>query len=590
MTKRKAKPAAPPEVRSSVELCTVEQAFRPLSLPARHRRSISPTEMMGMATPFACVQKLKSDIGTLPFRVYKRTSKGREIARSHPSYRLVNQKPNPRESAEVFWKRFLENFWVFGAGLARIYREKMRPVRLEILQPSTIQPVVDRNSGERKWKLQGESALLDDWEILYVPYDVKCDDTWVSLLQKQMGTFVRGYHIDQLLSNWYAKGTSKRTYLSSETERIQPKEAENTRNTFREFQEGTENAGNVLILTNGLKPGEFGQTPEELGLETERQRSKTEICSVFGMPVTALGESATYQNNLTDSSEYVSKTIRPVCRLVEAELLEKLLLESEKAEYYFGIDTEALREGDFRAQDESFKTAILSGFMTPDEVREKKDLPPMGGIAAELLIPANMIPQSQVGIAPPPPPQGRAAETAHSLDVRITAPRRRRKEVPPAALETAPIAHKADELRSHEEPQSVEVAALATPPVAHEDAPTDLAQVVEEQSAAQVEQAAPIASEERSQPLPEVDPPADALNRSQPLPSDAETPPETDLPRAAEELRSLWEDSRTYEEIFAWAETRFATDPAALNQVGEAVFGGGSIKALITKWTKPNAN
>lgn len=61
-----------------------------------------------------------------------------------------------------------------------------------------------------------------------------------------------------------------------------------------------------------------------------------------------------------------------------AALNANLLLESEKGEYYWEIDTSELLKGDVLKRYQSYEIALRSGFMLPDEVRGKENLPDFG--------------------------------------------------------------------------------------------------------------------------------------------------------------------------------------------------------------------
>ena len=56
-----------------------------------------------IATAFSAIRLISETVGTLPLRLYRKTSKGREPAKDHPLYRLVSEQPNDYMTAPE-WK------------------------------------------------------------------------------------------------------------------------------------------------------------------------------------------------------------------------------------------------------------------------------------------------------------------------------------------------------------------------------------------------------------------------------------------------------------------------------------------------------
>ncbi|MGQ3227005.1 MAG: phage portal protein, partial [Hydrogenophaga sp.] len=79
-------------------------------------------------------------------------------------------------------------------------------------------------------------------------------------------------------------------------------------------------------------------------------------------------------------------TIQPHLRRIEQELNRKLFRTSR---HYLEFNRDAMLEGNSKAQGDFFRAALGGpgtgqGWMAADEIRRLKNLPPMGGSAAEL--------------------------------------------------------------------------------------------------------------------------------------------------------------------------------------------------------------
>ena len=75
---------------------------------------------------------------------------------------------------------------------------------------------------------------------------------------------------------------------------------------------------------------------------------------------------------------FYRNTIRPWIKKLEAEMNMKLWLEGEKDRFYVEFDPATLLRGDQKSEDESFRTGSQWGWYSINEIRRKKNLPPVG--------------------------------------------------------------------------------------------------------------------------------------------------------------------------------------------------------------------
>ena len=61
-------------------------------------------DTLSEATYFACLKVLSESLGKLPLKIQRATSgHGIRVARDHPYYRMLNERPNRYMPASVFW-------------------------------------------------------------------------------------------------------------------------------------------------------------------------------------------------------------------------------------------------------------------------------------------------------------------------------------------------------------------------------------------------------------------------------------------------------------------------------------------------------
>jgi phage portal protein BeeE len=66
-----------------------------------------------------------------------------------------------------------------------------------------------------------------------------------------------------------------------------------------------------------------------------------------------------------------------------------LLSAKEQEQYYFEFNIDGLLRGDQKSRFDAYHTAIMDGWMSPNEVREKENLPAIAG-GDVYLLPVNM--------------------------------------------------------------------------------------------------------------------------------------------------------------------------------------------------------
>jgi HK97 family phage portal protein len=100
-------------------------------------------------------------------------------------------------------------------------------------------------------------------------------------------------------------------------------------------------------------------------------------------------DKATFSNIEHQALEYVVDTLLPWLVRWEQRCTASLLSKAEQDEYFFEFLVDGLLRGDQAARYKAYKDAVLTGFMSRNEVRQKENLNPVEGLD-EFLTPLNM--------------------------------------------------------------------------------------------------------------------------------------------------------------------------------------------------------
>lgn len=125
-----------------------------------------------------------------------------------------------------------------------------------------------------------------------------------------------------------------------------------------------------LVLNAGIEFEDASSTATESQLSQNKVINMHQILSYFGLP-TNFFEGVNSDAYLTA----IRIAILPLVKQFTTALNNFLLLESEKSNMKFEIDTRSLVEIDVNAKYNMYQTALTNGILTIDEVRQREQLP-----------------------------------------------------------------------------------------------------------------------------------------------------------------------------------------------------------------------
>ena len=109
-------------------------------------------------------------------------------------------------------------------------------------------------------------------------------------------------------------------------------------------------------------------------LNENKETNSAEFCKLFNVPESIIKGTA-------NSNDYINGfklAVMPVIRVIECALNRDFLLEKEKKDHYWAVDTKEITKGDIKTRYEAYKAGIDANFLQIDEVRYMEDLPDLG--------------------------------------------------------------------------------------------------------------------------------------------------------------------------------------------------------------------
>ena len=326
---------------------------------------------LNIASLNACVNMIAGDVAKLPIRLYKKQDgKVEEITDDNRTF-LLNKDPGDTLTAVELKKAMITDYYLGRGGYFYIKRKGKTVKSLHYVDEKRISFVYNTDPIFKTY-----SVLVDGQK--YMPYDFirllrNTKNGWEGqpIYEEAQRLMSTTYSLMTYEENQNITGGNKKGFLKS-----QRKLAQDVINFIkRQWRKlYSNNADNVMVLNEGMEFQECSNTSMEMQLNQNKITNSKDICKLFLMPANIITGTPTEQ----DKKLYVEECLNPVISALECSLNRDLLLESEKGQYYFAVDTSEMTKGDQEKRYEAYEKALKSGFMQVDEVRAKENMPPLG--------------------------------------------------------------------------------------------------------------------------------------------------------------------------------------------------------------------
>ena len=121
-----------------------------------------------------------------------------------------------------------------------------------------------------------------------------------------------------------------------------------------------------MILNDGMEFKESSNSSVELQLNETKKSLKQDINDIFHIK--------------EKFSDTFKEAIQPILAEIECSLNRDLLLEKEKANYFFAFDIKEILKGDLKERFEAYKIAKETGWITENEIRYLENYDAIDGL------------------------------------------------------------------------------------------------------------------------------------------------------------------------------------------------------------------
>lgn len=334
---------------------------------------VSEESSLAISAVWACVRILSETVGTLPIHLYRRTSNGREKAKAHPCSHLL-QKPNSYLTRFSLMHHLMISCTLWGNGYARIYRDKFfRPVRLQILHPTEIEPIL--TCDDELFYRDKTGLFIPCYDIIHlkgVSTDGYKGKSPIAVHRDNLSLSISAQRYGEKFFNQGGNMSGVFKYPST----LKPEAYKRLKNDLIAQSTGLHNAHTPLLLEGGMTYERISIPPEDAQFIATRKFQKTEIATIYGVPPHMIAdlERATNNNIEHQGMEFVQYCLLPYLVRLEEEFNRKLLREDEFDDFYFLFGLNGLLRGDAKTRSEYYKNMNLIGAMSANEIRTLEDM------------------------------------------------------------------------------------------------------------------------------------------------------------------------------------------------------------------------
>lgn len=177
---------------------------------------------------------------------------------------------------------------------------------------------------------------------------------------------------------------------------------------FEALYSGTANSGRTAILEEGMSWEAMSFSARDSEYLAGRKLTREEVARAYHVPLPMVGilDHATFSNIKEQHKQLYQDCLGPWLVQIEEELELQLVPDFEDvANVYLEFNIAEKLKGSFEEQAQALSSAVGRPWLTADEARARQNLPSMGGDAAELVVPLNVLVGGQASPRDSAPPK-----------------------------------------------------------------------------------------------------------------------------------------------------------------------------------------
>ncbi|MEP7457074.1 phage portal protein [Phyllobacterium sp. SB3] len=323
----------------------------------------------------AAVRVISEAAASLDVTVKRKVGDAEVDVPEHPAAKLLTGAANPWTSGyEIIRDLVSEALTHDAGGFAWVNRVSGRPAEVIHYDPGSIGVAYStKGTGEPTYRLSGKKINSADVIHLRGPFS-KCP---LTLARQAIGL---AHLMESHASNLWLNGGSPKGVIET-PKKVGDDGIRKMITAWRAAHDGPANAGKTAILFDEATYKQLALSSTDGQFLENRQFQILEIARAFRVPPGMLFELTrnTWGNSEQQAKEFISYTLVPWIRSLEAALNRALFTDSERGEYRIAFDIDDTSQADLTARATAISSLIASKVLNPNEARDWLGLEPRAG-------------------------------------------------------------------------------------------------------------------------------------------------------------------------------------------------------------------
>lgn len=362
---------------------------------------VSESTAMKLIEVQKCVRVRAETRGCLPVSIYRkrRDGKGRDEARDHPLYEILNVAPNNEMDSQAFYERQEIFLSLWGNDASIITRNTGRNQNVTDLYPvpwyhwrvqrdKSTQALYYEHYDRGKWE------PLPPEKVFHVRGMSFDGLVGISAIGMAREVVAQGLAMAEFANRFFGQGMNFGGILESPNP-LSDKARANMRAAAKEMGAGLANSWEPFLLEEGTKWNRIPMSFVDAQFIEMMNLNKYDIDGLFRVPphMVANLERSTNNNIEHQGIEFVVYSMLPMITRFERMVNWRLLTPQDRAAgYYCKVNVDALLRGDAVSRGQYLNLKRQNGALSADEWRELDDENPTGTPGGDAyLVNGNMI-------------------------------------------------------------------------------------------------------------------------------------------------------------------------------------------------------
>lgn len=330
------------------------------------RTTITRQQAMSIPVVTKSVAWIASAIAALPIKMYTKTDSGYQEVYDDYRLPLLNDYSGNGMIANDLKRQVLTDLLLDGNGYAYISKKGNKITKLSYIPTNRLTYTESVDTIDKIVNVWVDGHPVQDYNVFRLVNNSKNGISgigFVSDCQDLLSTVLSSLQYE----NSSISSGVRRGFLKSKS-KLDPDKVNELRRAWKKLT--TPNQSDVLVLNAGIEFEDASSTATESQLSQNKVINMHQILAYFGLP-TNFFEGVNSDAYLTA----VRIAILPIVKQLTNALNNYMLLESEKSNLKFEIDTSDLLRINANERFAAYQTGLQSGILTIDEVRRMENLP-----------------------------------------------------------------------------------------------------------------------------------------------------------------------------------------------------------------------